>query len=560
MGTMHNMSNVILKSKRFFPGRKFVPLFRKITLFWATASLSMAAYAQNTENAALPSDPVIDPYIQSRGDDCIVLDPSNIKQYWIESPVASNVDRICILLDRNNESIPLKIELANVGRTQDCIVEVLTETPDASFTVTDGLSKELAASTEKDMLSQYHVLESSPVHLSETTSNSFFLRFRTKGIGQLVIRRIILSFASNRNYLAPPVELLLSAGDATARNGEIRNDDDDPYSFTAVGNTTEVLFDKKILIGDNAVSASVRVKNTGGNNATVSCGYALYTEDDLQIGSQNNPYKGNKVLTVVSSQAHSRTIVVDSCPEWEKGCRLVLNAREDMSDFPNFAFLEGTIESITQKDDAHTEILLDQPIRYAIERGTQLRVQSLPGSPYLYTDSKILHPGEEATFTSSIRKNDSCLLYSSSAVCRGTFYVVPVIVSCSYSAEPNTIGISDFRITSGEAVEADGDPLSPFPGKETIKHARIMRTIAEKTAEKKNAPVAVSVIPPKKAKKANMEATRYQRNQAVASSWHSFLRRNNITGKRVCFLIAPIPLVVITIFLFRRKKKGGNKE
>ena len=449
MGTMYKMSEITLKSKRFFSGRTLVRLFLKMTLFWSTASWSMAAYAQDIDNAALSNDALIDQYIQSKGRGIVVLDPSNVKQFWVDKPVASKDGSICILQDYKNDSMPLILQLAKVKRTKDCIVEVITETPDVSFTVTNSydFTKEFAVSTEKDMLSQYHVLESSPFHLDETTANSFFLTFHTKGIKDLVIKRVILSFAPNENYLAPPLDLLLTDTCATPKNGTIRNSEDNPNSFFATGNNTEVLFDTKILLTDAPLTASVKVRNTGECTATVYCGYALFTENNQQIGSRNNPYKGNKVLNVVSSQANSTRIVVDSLPEWEKGCSLVLNAEEDLSDFPNFSFLEGTIENITKIDDAHTEIFLDKPIGKAIEKGTKVRVQSKPGSSYFYTDSRILDPGEEAVFTSSVRRNDSLLRYSSATICRGTCYVVPVILSYSDFSEQNTIEISDFKIS-----------------------------------------------------------------------------------------------------------------
>jgi len=449
MGMMHKMSEITLKSKRFFSGRTLVRLFLKMTLLLSTASLSMAAYAQNTDNTALSNDTLIDQYIRSKGKGIVVLDPSNVKQFWVDKPVASKDGSICILLDYKNDSMPLILQLAKVKRTKDCIVEVITETPDVSFTVTNSydFTKEFAVSTEKGMLSQYHVLESSPFHLDETTANSFFLTFHTKGIKDLVIKRVILSFAPNENYLAPPLELLLTDTSAIPKNGTIRSNQNDPNSFFATGNNTEVLFDTKILLTDAPLNASVTVRNTGECTATVYCGYALYADNSQQIGSQNNPYKGNKVLSVVSSQANSNTIIVDSLPEWEKGCGLVLNAEEDLSDFPNFSFLEGTIEKITKIDATHMEILLDKPIGKAIEKGTKVRVQSKPGSSYFYTDSKILDPGEEAVFTSSVRKNDSLLRYSSAAICRGTCYVVPVILSYSDFADQNTIEISDFRIS-----------------------------------------------------------------------------------------------------------------
>ena len=519
----------------------------------------MAVYAQNMDNNALSNDTPIDRYIQSKGQNIVVLAPSNVKQFWVDKPVASRDDSIFILLDFKNESMPLKLQLGNVKRALDCTVEVITETPDVAFTVTNGdsFSKELAVSTEKDILSPYHVLESSPFHLDETTQNSFFLTFRAKGTLNLVIKRVILSFAPNENYLASPVELLLSARNAIAKSGKIRRNDDDPNSFFATGKNTEVLFDTKILLADGALSASVKVRNTGENNATVYCGYALFTENNQQIDNRNNPYKGNNVVSVVSSKANSKKIVVDSFPEWEKGCCLVLDAKEDLSDFPNFTFLEGTVEKITKIDSAHTEILLDQPIKKAIEKGTKIRVQSKPGTSYLCTDSKMLIPGEEVTFTSSLLKNDSFPRFSSAAICRGTYYVVPVILSYSFSSEQNTIEISDFKVVSGEVVQADEDSSGHFPKGKTIGHAKIVRTAAEKKTENQPVPIAVSALTPEKAKKANVAAMRYRRNQAVAASFRSFLYKIGFRKNRIDFVFALLPLLfIIDVLPFIRKKYG----
>ena len=82
-----------------------------------------------------------------------------------------------------------------------------------------------------------------------------------------------------------------------------------------------------------------------------------------------------------------------------------------------------------------------------IKEGTKVRIHGVGGS-YLYTNLKVLQPGEEQVFTSTIEKDESSCEYSSKAFPRGVYYVVPLILSYSIdSSKVNTIQIYDYAIS-----------------------------------------------------------------------------------------------------------------
>ena len=90
---------------------------------------------------------------------------------------------------------------------------------------------------------------------------------------------------------------------------------------------------------------------------------------------------------------------------------------------------------------------MSSPLSEPIAKGAKVRINGL-NSGNLYTDSKVLQPGEEAFFNSKIQKDDNYLAYSSKAFSRGIYYVKPVILSFSIdSKEDNTIQIKDFSVS-----------------------------------------------------------------------------------------------------------------
>ena len=151
-------------------------------------------------------------------------------------------------------------------------------------------------------------------------------------------------------------------------------------------------------------------------------------------------------MKVVSHSEASNIIKVDSYSEWSKGCHLALEAKEDMSDIPNNNFA-GIISEIKKLENGQAEIILSKPLKSKLDEGTKVRIHGLDGA-YLYTKIKNLQPGEEQTFTSTIKKDDSFLGFSSKAFSRGVYYVVPIILSYSADAsKDNTVLISNYSIS-----------------------------------------------------------------------------------------------------------------
>ena len=218
--------------------------------------------------------------------------------------------------------------------------------------------------------------------------------------------------------------------------------------FSAKGKYISLISNNKIYVSDNTLSNSVTVKNIGDTQTRVYVGYAPYTKEGKLIDMRNNPYKGNKILRVVSAEKGRNTIIVDSEPEWTKGCCLALNAKEDLSDFPNHSWVDGTIQDVKKIDNDLFEILFSKPNQKEIKAGTPVRVQSPDGATYMYTKIQKLLPGEEANLSSEITKDDSYLEVGTEKLCRGTYYVVPILLSLVIdSSKENTVQISNFTVS-----------------------------------------------------------------------------------------------------------------
>ena len=254
--------------------------------------------------------------------------------------------------------------------------------------------------------------------------------------------------------------LLVSPGSFFNRNGvlyiagndvdcqETIKPDEKRNSFTVSGKRYELFSKNRILVGDRDMSNSVTVRNVGDTPTTIYLGYAPYTKNRQLIQSRNNPYKNGAIFKIVSAEVNSNKVIVDAVPEWEKGCHLVLNAKEDLSDFPNFSFVNGTISDVKILDNGQAEIVLTAPLKTALKKGTTARVQAPSGAMYLYTNTKRLEPGEEVTLSSQVRKDDDFLLFSPKAFCRGTYYVIPVLLSYSINKDDiNKIKITNFTVS-----------------------------------------------------------------------------------------------------------------
>ncbi len=222
---------------------------------------------QTTQSFEIWSDELLlEQFIKSKGS-TISFDSSNIKQFWTDSSVLSTDNIIKILinqLNKNNfffESVPLKIQLANVNETMNCRIDVFSNNVLTNFYVLDDKQKTISSSHNEDHFLDYFIT-SSIFHLEDTFNDTFFLKFYSTSQNDISIKKIVLSFSNNDSsiYLVSPGKLIFSKTgfDTTATTSLLDND------FVSVtGKTSIVLYSKRILIADNTLHSSLTVKILG---------------------------------------------------------------------------------------------------------------------------------------------------------------------------------------------------------------------------------------------------------------------------------------------------------
>lgn len=390
----------------------------------------------------------LDQFIMSKGyHGTIVFNASNIKQYWTDKSVLSKDNSINIVLSSKDEtitkeSVPLKIQLKNVDETQNCRIDVITNTPSASFSVINNSSKPVSNSFPEPQFINYYIF-SSVFHLEDTLDNSFYLKFSSRE-PIISIQKIVISFSNNSRFLASTGNLKISKNNAIVLHGEIDRND----SFSVTGKQTRILSKNSIIVSNSLLKSSVSIKNIGKTPTRIYVGYATFAKGKVLLDGKNYPYDNSLIsLNVISSAEGSKKIIVDHFPIWRKDCYLALNVEEDHSDIPNKTFASGRIAEVNQLPDNQAEIIMSESLSSPIAKGTKVRVNGLQGA-YLYTNTKVLQPGEEALFEHTIRKDDTFLQYSSKAFSKGVYYVTPLILSYSVDQnKDNTISIKDFSIS-----------------------------------------------------------------------------------------------------------------
>ena len=170
-------------------------IFFSVALF--AVFMPVMVFAQEKKNSPTSDSKILDDYITAKYVHPIVLSSSNIKQFWTEKTVYSKDETINILLEKD-KSESLKIQLANVIETQDCKIDIIAESKDISFSVSNSNKKALSASHQEDDFIQYHVYSSS-FHLEDTKDFSFYISFSSKNDSHIAIKRIAISFSSNPN-------------------------------------------------------------------------------------------------------------------------------------------------------------------------------------------------------------------------------------------------------------------------------------------------------------------------------------------------------------------------
>lgn len=412
-------------------------------------SLSLVANAQKSTIGQEDDSALLDSFIQAKGLSGIIsFTPSNIKQFWTDKSVLSQDNSIRILLEDGQKSLPFRIQLANVKENQDCRIDVISSNSDFSFSILDRGQKKLSTSSAEDNFINYSVASAS-FHMEDTSDFSFYLQFSSAISVELEIKKIILSFSNNKNslFLASPGTLVVTESNCT---GPDLNKMNEKNTFSATGKNSRIMSNNKVFVSNNTIRNSVKVKNIGEKPTRVFFGYALYTKEKKIIDTKSNPYNyKNKVLKIVSAEPGSTSIIVDTEPEWRKGSVVALNAKEDLSDFPNRSFVAGSIQDVKKIDDNHFEIFFDKPNNNKdVKAGMPVRVQGFGGGSYLYTNDVILQPGEETTLSSSIKKDDDYVRFGQESFCRGTYYVTPVLLSYSVNKDDeNTVQITDFTVS-----------------------------------------------------------------------------------------------------------------
>ena len=176
-------------------------------------------------------------------------------------------------------------------------------------------------------------------------------------------------------------------------------------------------------------------------------GYVPYSAAGKEIHSVNTPYKNiNKILKVVSFDTNSNKLIVDSYPEWEKGGSIAINAKENLSDLPNFTLLSGKIAEISKMENDQAEIIFDKQITAPPKPGQAVRIHSSSaGNYYMYALSKKIQPGEEVLLQTTTKKDDSILSFSSTSFFRGIYYVKPLLMFVS--DENVSVQINEYSIS-----------------------------------------------------------------------------------------------------------------
>ena len=213
-----------------------------------------------------------------------------------------------------------------------------------------------------------------------------------------------------------------------------------------VGKHSQIISKNKILLSNSLLTIHASIKNESKVPTTVYIGYAVYSKNKIKLDNRNFPYNNhNTLLKVISHNASNCSLVVDGIPQWVPGCYLAFNAQKDLSDVPNFCLAK--INTIKKLSNGQSEITYTPSPSTKKHISDYVRVHGVPGS-FLYTNIRVLQPGELFNFSSQIRKDDNFYQYNSKAFSRGSYYVSPIVLS--HSSDPsftNTISILKFDIS-----------------------------------------------------------------------------------------------------------------
>ena len=406
------------------------------------------AYAQASNSAE--DNKLLENFLNSKKyETTITFDAANIKQYWVDKSVASKNGLINISLKPEENgtmsfsSIPLIIQLANVNEALNCKVDVISEQTDLDFAVSNTKAKVISGSTEEETFLTYRIV-SGVFHLEDALNDSFLLQFKSKSASEISIKKIILSFSNNYKslYIASP-NLFSFNKNSVQMRPDVSWDDS-----SVTGKQTVLSSKNNLLVSNKSIKSTIKIRNTGDTPTRIYIGYYLYAKGSIPLHGSNLPFKDDtKVLSVISAEEGSKTIIVDAYPEWDKTCSVAMNAKEDLSDLPNQSLLDGKIVEVKELENEQAEITLDKPLTKALAKGMKIRITGRPGNS-ITTVTQVLQPGEELDFAESIQKNDNVFQSTSKDLSKYVYYVKPLLFS--YSTDPNkenTIQITEYSVS-----------------------------------------------------------------------------------------------------------------
>ena len=415
---------------------------------------SFMLFSKDNSSLAKPSpleiDNLLEQYVTSLGARVIVFDPSNIKQYWIDSSVLKKDDTFEISLRESINGFTsnlLPIKLIHVDESQDCHVEIIAETKDFSFEIVDAKKKSISEplSVKSFLLSTSC---STSFHLEDTADLSFYIKFESPVASSLSIRKIIVSFSKNAksSFLASPgkYDMIKDTLSVNAKS-RIKNDTD---SLVLSGYQMEAFATTKILTqGAKGLTCSVRIKNIGDEATRIYVGFRPYLQNRVYLRPNHYLTSGyDAILSVISSEDNSSSIITDHYEEDVTGFYFAIEAKEDLSDIPNLNLTEGYVKEIKQIDDKKTEFILSKPNTKGLASGTKIRPQKSGG--FFYANVKVLQPGEEFVWSDTIKQDPDSVYYSQNGIPKGVYYVCPIIFSYSISPEQlNTILVSEYTVS-----------------------------------------------------------------------------------------------------------------
>lgn len=426
--------------------KPFYSFLQESSLSFLLASVllvSNSAYSLANDNDSA----LIDQFIQAQDySSAIVFDSNNIKQFWIDNSVASINNTINISLPFNDSkermSAPLKIQLANVKSNYICRVDMIGKSQDYHFTVTNSASQTISSSSNESDFIQNSVKTAS-FSLEDTPDNTFYINFSSTSQTSLSINKILLSFSEDKNRTFT----YFNESNLTLVKSHCLSEDADDAVISVAGKESEIVPSEKTRVSNQLFKSSAIIKNVGDTPARVYFGYVAYLEDGTKLNGMYYPYD-KTILKVVSHEKGSNTIIVSPFPQnGSINNRIARNVKDDLSDVPNKSFVSNRVIEIKKMDNDQGEIKLEKPLDTALSEGEKIRLHSSP-SGYLYSMIKVLNPGEEAVFVSSIKKDDNNISYSSRSLPKGTFYVTPVILSFSVNSNSeNTVLIKNFSFS-----------------------------------------------------------------------------------------------------------------